>query len=366
MRRRPLEWSGWLICWIAATQFQRRHYGRLTLVLSAILGTLLFVACGDPPRPAKTTTERTPTVLQVGLRPRSSTTMATTAQATKPAAMVGSTPGIVAAESAPGFVRVAVGEDHACALQASGRIQCWGANDDGQLDAPEDVEFQEVTAGYRFTCGIRTDGGISCWGQNDHAQLDAPQGQFTAIDAGWDHVCALSGGTATCWGWNANERATPPTDVEFTAIGAGAEHSCGLTAAQDLQCWGENDDGRATSRVGPFSVLAVGIAHTCVLSLSGKAQCHGDNSASQTDAPEIQFSNISAGADHTCGLDLSGSLKCWGGTVATLSMPDSPLRPRSFNRSAPAGSAHAHSTKTDRPSAGTILVQPFQVPLLIA
>ena len=99
--------------------------------------------------------------------------------------------------------------------------------------------FSRLRPGYQYSCGIRADGGVTCWGRNDHAQLDAPDGQFTAIDAGWDHVCALSGTDAICWGWNANERATPPPGLALTAIGAGAEHSCGLTPNGDLEMLGE-------------------------------------------------------------------------------------------------------------------------------
>lgn len=314
-----LAWRAWTSCWIAARWFRRRHRGLLTLGVSAIIGALVLVACGDPPRSGQTASERTPTVQQVGLRPRASAAVATTAEAIAPAATTVAAPQTGVAGSAPGFVRVAVGEDHACALQASGRVQCWGANDEGQLDAPEDVEFQEVTAGYRFTCGIRTDGEISCWGQNDHGQLDAPDGQFTIIDAGWDHVCALSGGVATCWGWNANERATPPPGAALTAIGAGAEHSCGLTLDGGLECWGKNDDGRADTRQGPFRSLAVGIAHSCVLRSDGIVVCQGDNSAGQTDAPDAVFREISAGTDHSCGLRPNGTVHCWGASQGQAS-----------------------------------------------
>ena len=285
---------------------QRRLVGVLPLCFMLILGTLLLAACGDPPSLASET-DQTPTTPQPVLSPRAAATEATTKAAT---------PTTTATPVAPAFVQVAAGENHSCALQNSGRVQCWGANDDGQLDVPEGVSFQQITAGYRYSCGIRADGGVTCWGRNDHAQLDAPDGQFTAIDAGWDHVCALGGGTATCWGWNANERATPPTDVEFTAIGAGAEHSCGLTVSGALACWGKNDDGRADSRGGPFRAIAVGVAHTCVLRKDGTALCHGDNAAGQSDALKGPFSQITAGREHTCGLTSMDTIECWGGNVS--------------------------------------------------
>ena len=156
------------------------------------------------------------------------------------------------------------------------------------------------------------DGGITCWGNNNHKKLEAPEGRFTALDAGWDHACALGANGPVCWGWNANDRATPPIDAPLIAIGAGAEHSCGLTIAGTLQCWGKNDNGRADNHPGPFRDLAVGTAHTCVLRGDGTAFCQGENAQGQSDYPTTPFSAITAGDDHTCGTRPDGTLECWG------------------------------------------------------
>ena len=281
---------------------QRRLAGVLPLCFMLILGTLLLAACGDPPSPASET-DQAPTTPQPVLRPRAAATEATRGAAT---------PTTTATPDAPAFIQVAAGEDHSCALQKDGRVVCWGANDDGQLNVPEGARFEQITAGYGFSCGIRTDGGIACWGRNNHQQLDAPAGQFTAIDAGWDRVCALSGATATCWGWNANERATPPTDTAFAEIGTGAEHSCGLSSTGDLICWGKNNDGQADSRRGTFRALAVGIAHTCVLDNDNMVLCQGDSASGQSSPPKAAFTQISSGKDHSCGLLPTRDVVCWG------------------------------------------------------
>ena len=287
---------------------------------SVVLGLLILAACGDAAAP-KSPPETAPTTRPPVLQPRAIAAERPAAPATTEAA----TPAVAPASDAPAFVQVAAGENHTCALLNSGSVQCWGDNGDGQLDVPEGASFRQVTAGYRFSCGIRVGGGVTCWGQNDRGQLDAPDGQFTAIDAGWDHVCALSDGIATCWGWNANERATPPPDVQFTAIGAGAEHSCGLTTDGDLVCWGKNDNEQADSRAGPFRALAVGIAHTCVLAGDGTAVCQGENSAGQSEPPATAFVQISAGSDHTCGILATGHIECWGGRkVEAESVPFGP------------------------------------------
>lgn len=153
------------------------------------------------------------------------------------------------------------------------------------------------------------------------SSLTRPTASLPPSTQDWDHVCALRGTAATCWGWNANERATPPADVEFGAIGAGAEHSCGLTLSGDLACWGKDDDGRAFSRSGPFRALAVGIAHTCVLRNDGKAMCQGDNSAGQSSPPPTIFAQITAASDHSCATLVAGNMSCWGGNFGEATGP---------------------------------------------
>ena len=285
--------------------------GRFSVILGvATLSAILIVACEQPPT-KEPTRDPTPRIQQPALRPRASTTAA---RVTPEAAQTAAAAMQPDAEASV-FVQVAVGENHSCALQNSGRVQCWGSNDDGQLDVPEGLRFQQITAGYRFSCGIRADGGVSCWGQNDHRQNEAPDGRFDAIDAGWDHVCALREGSATCWGWNANERATPPPDVAFAAIGAGADYSCGLTLSGDLVCWGKNDRGQAESRSGPFDALAVGVIHTCVLGSDRRAICQGANKADERDAPATLFEEIAVGDAYTCGILPEGTVECFDGVA---------------------------------------------------
>ena len=287
---------------------RRRDFSRLGVLVC--LAVVLLVACGNPPAPRQLA-DQTPKAQQPELRPHATPTAPTTMPEAAQTATSESPP---AAEGSA-VVQVASGENHWCALRRDGEAVCWGPNDQGQQDVPADARFQQITSGWGFSCGLQTDGRINCWGRNNHTQADPPAGQFTAVDAGWDHACALSGTAVTCWGRAADERTTPPAGVEFTAVGAGGEHSCGLTKSGGLVCWGKNDNGRAISRTGPFRALAVGVAHTCVLREDGTALCQGENSDGQSRPPVTPFTDISAGANHTCGYLETGQLECWGGNA---------------------------------------------------
>ena len=81
----------------------------------------------------------------------------------------------------------------------AGTIACWGANWDGQCDAPDGV-FTQVAGGGYHSIGLREDGTIACWGNNFSGQCDAPDGVFTQVAGGRYHSIGLrEDGTIACW-----------------------------------------------------------------------------------------------------------------------------------------------------------------------
>ena len=83
-----------------------------------------------------------------------------------------------------GVQAISAGTDHACAVTASGGVKCWGRNAHGELgdgttvDRPTPVDVvglasgvQAVSAGEHHTCALLEDGTIQCWGANDQGQL---------------------------------------------------------------------------------------------------------------------------------------------------------------------------------------------------
>ena len=73
------------------------------------------------------------------------------------------------------FNEIEVGYLHACAIDASDTVQCWGSNSQGQRTPPAGELFETISAGNNANCGITLDHRVACWGRNDYGQTDAPE-----------------------------------------------------------------------------------------------------------------------------------------------------------------------------------------------
>jgi alpha-tubulin suppressor-like RCC1 family protein len=122
---------------------------------------------------------------------------------------------------------LAAGDEHTCALQTSGSVECWGDVGLNLTSGPVSPQSSTpvaiagltgVTALSSYaehTCALLADGTVRCWGDNSAGQLGdwgterssaTPVDVFglagaTAIAAGSGRTCALlAGGTVACWG----------------------------------------------------------------------------------------------------------------------------------------------------------------------
>lgn len=192
-----------------------------------------------------------------------------------------------------GVIAIAAGgyfEGHTCALLGDGTVRCWGDNGNGQLGngtttnsaTPVTVTglsgATAIEAGGEAACALvgGAGGTLECWGANNAGQLGngamgtAPvttpvmatsPGGVTAVAAGGTntggYTCALlSGGTLKCWGSNARGQlgngtmtsSLTPVPVSglssLRAIALGELHACALLASGTVACWGYNNYGQ--------------------------------------------------------------------------------------------------------------------------
>ncbi|MBV8080273.1 MAG: VCBS repeat-containing protein [Actinobacteria bacterium] len=175
-----------------------------------------------------------------------------------------------------GVAAIATGAYNVCALMASdGSVECWGNDDFGQLGpggttshpvpVPGLTGVQAITAGGGFMCALEGDGSVWCWGTNNQTpfiNFGFPPTELiasgaTAIDAFYNHACAVVSGGVRCWGDNAfgqlgngtTTGSSAPVQVSgltngAVAVAAGYDHSCALLVGGAVKCWGSNSAGQ--------------------------------------------------------------------------------------------------------------------------
>ena len=192
------------------------------------------------------------------------------------------------------------GNSHSCAVMANGSVKCWGLNNWGQLGnnsitnslTPVPVSNIDgstpamtavsVSSGDGQTCALMSDGTVQCWGANNSGQLGTnsassslvparvsgingltPATTATSVSTGDYHSCALmANGTVQCWGWNAMGQLGNSTNLDSSvpvlvsgidgqsagatavSVSIGANHSCASMASGIAQCWGDNTAGQ--------------------------------------------------------------------------------------------------------------------------
>jgi len=231
-----------------------------------------------------------------------------------------------------GVAAIAVGGSFSCALTTAGAVKCWGKNASGALgdgtttDRSQPVPVSGLSSGViaiaashsdEFACALTTAGTVQCWGANNHGQL----GDDTNID----HYTPVIVGDMN----------------DSVAIAVGDEHACALNSAGALYCWGRNDSGQLGDSTSPehsirtqvsglgsgVTAIAAGAAHTCALTAGGP-MCWGSNQSNQLGDFTSQGSSkpiavkgldsssgivsIVAGNLHTCVLNTTGDMRCWG------------------------------------------------------
>jgi len=202
-----------------------------------------------------------------------------------------SVPTQVDAGSTRTWSRVVVGGSTTCALDSTGATWCWGQNDQGEVGngttttqtTPVQVAivgpttFTELALGKEHSCGLDGSGKIWCWGRGMEGQLG---NLMTGAAASQSTPVVVTSATTATMTWR--------------ALAAGWFHTCAIDSAGALYCWGDNTQqalaATATSfyskplliDAGPWSAVAAGYGFTCVRDAAGtKLSCFGVNDAGQ-------------------------------------------------------------------------------------
>ncbi|QAT89089.1 RCC1 repeat-containing protein [Corallococcus coralloides] len=266
--------------------------------------------------------------------------------------------------------KIALGQNHTCALLKSGMVRCWGENGLGQLgyghttDVGDDDDLTQqgyinlgglavkIAAGGNHTCALMKDTGkVRCWGSGAQGQLgygsaenvgDAKQplekgdvnlGADTVvkdITAGYAHTCALlSTGRLLCWGHNATGQLgygdtnpvgisgdpglKTPVDVgDVVQVAAGSYSTCVLFKSGPLtggvKCWGNNTSGQ----LGRGDTSGTYRPSGCFVGNNASCSYRMESEAISVDLGGVLPLQIATGADHACALLATGSVRCWG------------------------------------------------------
>jgi alpha-tubulin suppressor-like RCC1 family protein len=235
--------------------------------------------------------------------------------------------------------KVAVGQEHSCALTSAGVVKCWGRGAEGQLGNGSGSNryiavnviglsnnIVDITAGTFHSCALTAGGGVKCWGDNQYSGvLDANTSAdvmepmdvvglgtgVIALTSGAYFNCALTtAGGVKCWGSGgagvlgngSTNGSLIPVDVVglntgVVAISAGENHACALTSQGAVKCWGSATDGKLGNGnvwpsylTTPVNVVGLtsgvvkieaGVRHTCAVLATGVVQCWGTNTHGQ-------------------------------------------------------------------------------------
>ena len=257
---------------------------------------------------------------------------------------------------------VGLGNSHACAINASGRLKCWGQNVGASAVPDPTGTYTSVSAGQFHTCALDAAGDFSCWGGNSYNELNIPESIVTPsafAAAKYRFTCATTpNGTPECWGdgilCHSDEPIPPPpSSIGASALTCGGSFACALKDDGGVDCWGSqpspswqapkkltsgeyhvcailNDksvqcidseplgcissfrDVEVPNNLGPVIDIASGLRHVCAINARGEIVCWGSDwdieGPPPTNGPYVA---IWAGWNVTCALRTTGELDCW-------------------------------------------------------
>ncbi len=217
---------------------------------------------------------------------------------------------------------VGTGRNVGCAEIDANRVECWwweqsyddnadaGVEYDGELRSdPELVPGLDAIAalsvGTAHACALEASGRLVCWGSVSPVP-EAPRSTrmpFTranAVAIGGKHACAIQNDRAWCWGENEfgqlgrssmTRASRTPLAIDDTApvveLALGERHTCLRTSQGHVHCFGDATDGRLGRKPGQSPLVSM------VAGIEGATR-------------------VRASGDLSCAIDAKSKLWCWG------------------------------------------------------
>lgn len=288
------------------------------------------------------------------------------------------------------FIKVAAGGTFSCGVTTASKALCWGNNSYNQLGVTrgqdglfvqslDPVEptgipggIVDIAAGNDHACAVNSSGSVYCWGRGypgngtlnvNSGSMPVRAGSLTgvvSVATGNLTTCAVtSGGNLWCWGHNSsgqvgnNSTQTASTPVQITSmngitrqVALTSAAACAVTTSGGLKCWGDKaamlgfSPQPTANIIAPRDVpnlaagvksVAVGDYHGCAVMETGTVKCWGDNGSGQlgrgnflssltpvdvvdivSGASSISVSRLYNSNIYTSCAVVSGNLKCWG------------------------------------------------------
>lgn len=235
-------------------------------------------------------------------------------------------------DNLPPVKQIAAGGGTVCAVLVSGDLQCFGSLPFG-LDAwpTQGAPYQSVSMSANHACAINSSNSIECWGLNSNNRLEAPVGEFSQLSLARQQACAVDlNGGVSCWGSNDQGTTDVPADLPAaTKVVAGFASSCALLTDGSIQCWGRN----INALPGPYvdfdlnagGSLQTGRSGICATDAQGRVNCTryiygSDPSGAPSDSltlPVVGITDVSmAGSQLGCYIN-AGEIDCFGTPTST-------------------------------------------------
>jgi alpha-tubulin suppressor-like RCC1 family protein len=211
--------------------------------------------------------------------------------------------GSAALSASDAIISVNSGDDFTCLKTSSGRVYCWGGNQDGELASLNNSDTTCMDGNPDPSVGSQPVP-MCTWSASPTYVPFSSAVDTLAVDD--ETACVLTQGSLSCWGNGtsgimesaslANSFAPVSLTTTGSAIygGSNAETFFVANSAGVIQCWGANNFGQCASPIGKAGVAG------------------GTNIITPQPSSLSSIAQLEVGVDHGCALTTDGELYCWG------------------------------------------------------